>query len=148
MDKEEALFRARQQEKDLVEIAPEAKPPVCKIIDFKKFRYQQEKKQAVGRKKSKGAGVKEIRFTPFIAENDYEIRIKKAKTFLKQGYKIKLTVRFRGRQMIRKEFGFKLLEKATATLEEVAKVEQEPKMQGYLLITILAPLKNAKTKNP
>lgn len=148
MDKEEALFRARQQEKDLVEIAPEAKPPVCKIIDFHKFRYQQEKKQATGRKKPKGAGVKEIRFTPFIAENDYEIRIKKAKTFLKQGYKIKLTVRFRGRQMTRKEFGFKLLRNATNSLEEVAKVEQEPKMQGYLLITILAPLKNAKAKNP
>lgn len=158
MDKEEALFRAKQQKKDLVEIAPKAQPPVCKIVDFNKFKYQEEKKQAASRKKPRGSEIKEIRFTPFIAKNDFQIRIEKAKKFLKEGYKIKLTVKFKGRQMTRKQFGFNLLKKAIESLKEVAQPEQEPKMQGYLLTTVLKPVKdkpaekkeqkNAKTKNP
>lgn len=148
IDREEALFRARQQEKDLVEIASNAQPPVCKIIDFNKFRYQQEKKQATGRKKPKGAETKEIRFSPFIAKNDYQIRIKKAENFLKEGCKVKLTVQFRGRQMTKRQFGYQILEQAIEDLKAIAQVEQEPKMQGYLLSAFLNSLKNAKTKNP
>lgn len=147
LDREEALFRARQQQKDLVEIAPNAKPPVCKIIDFHKFRYQQEKKQAAGRKKPKGSETKEVRFSPFIAKNDYQTRIKRAEGFLKKGHKVKLTVRFKGRQMSRKQFGYELLEKVVKDLRAIAKVEQGPKMQGYLLSSFLNPLKNAETKN-
>ena len=156
MDKEEALFRARQNAKDLIEISPNAKPPVCKIIDFNKFKYQEDKKQASNRKNPKGSEIKEVRFTPFIAENDFQIRIKKAKGFLKEGYKIKLTVRFKGRQMAHKQFGFDILKKAVETLKNVAIAEQQPKMQGFLLMTVLKPEKqkevakpekNAQTKN-
>lgn len=136
---------------DLVEVAPNAKPPVCKIIDFKKFRYQEAKKEQAGRKKGKIKGSKEIRFTPFIAQNDYKIRVQRAKEFLTEGHKVKLVVKFVGRQITRKQFGFDLLKKAQEELKEVSKVESEPKFQGKLLMMVLTPTKvskeNAKTKN-
>lgn len=141
MDREEALFRATQQKRDLIEIAPKAKPPVCKIIDFNKFRYQENKKEAISRKKSKGALTKEVRFTPFIAKNDFETRIKKTEGFLKEGHKVRLTVKFMGRQMGKKQFGYNLLKQATESLKTIAKIELEPRLQGYLLMTILSPTK-------
>lgn len=137
----EALFRARQAGVDLVEVAPAAKPPVCKIINFKKFRYQEEKKQRAGWKKTKASETKEIRFTPFIAKNDFEIRVKKAKEFLGEGDKVRLTVKFVGRQITKKQFGYELLNKTLETLKAIAVVEVEPKWQGRLLMMVLKPIK-------
>ncbi len=147
MSLDEALFKSRQACLDLVEVAPEAKPPVCKIIDFKKFKYQEDKKQKAGNKKSKSADIKEIRFTPFIAKNDLEIRIKKAKDFLKEGSKIRLTVKFTGRQITKKQFGYEILKQANNRLNNISRVETAPKWQGKLLMQVLAPNKNAQEKN-
>ena len=144
---QEALFISRQRELDLVEVAPDAKPPVCKIIDFKKFKYQESKKEQAGKKKTKKQDIKEIRFTPFIAENDFQIRVKRAKEFLQEGDKVKLTVKFVGRQITRRDFGTNVLNKAIAKLTEFAKLESEPKWQGKLLMTVLKPIKNVKNKN-
>ncbi len=144
---QEALFTAKQKELDLVEVAPNAKPPVCKIIDFKKFKYQESKKEQAGKKKSKKQDIKEIRFTPFIAENDFRMRVERAKEFLKEGDKVKLTVKFVGRQITRKDFGTNVLNKALDQLKELAKVETEPKWQGKLLTTVLKPIKNVQIKD-
>lgn len=152
MSKDEALFKARQAGLDLVEVASNAKPPVCKIIDFKKFKYQEDKKQRAGKKKNKAGETKEIRFTPFIAKGDYELRIKRAKGFLEEGEKVRLTVRFVGRQITRKQFGYDLLKKVNDTLREISKVEVEPKWHGRMLSMVLKPSqkqskKNEQTKN-
>ncbi|OGD62579.1 translation initiation factor IF-3 [Candidatus Beckwithbacteria bacterium RBG_13_42_9] len=138
---DEALFKARQRHLDLVEVAEKANPPVCKIIDFKKFKYQEDKKEQAGKKKSKQQEVKEFRLTPFIAQNDFEIRIKRAMETLTTGDKVKLTVKFVGRQITRKEFGENLLKKAIEKLREVSKVESPPKWQGKLLSLVLKPNK-------
>lgn len=137
----EALFRARKTGLDLVEVAGQAKPPVVKIIDFRKFRYQEDKKQKAGTKNVKQAETKEIRFTPFIAAGDYETRMRKAKEFLENGDKVRLTVRFVGRQITRKEFGYQVLKKANSQLTDISKVEVEPKWQGKLLSMVLKPAK-------
>lgn len=137
----EALFKARQKGLDVVEVAANAKPPVVKIIDFKKFKYQENKKQREGKKKGIKQDTKEIRFTPFIAQNDFKVRIKRAKEFLQAGNRVKLTVKFVGRQISRKQFGYNLLKKAISQLEEVAKTQDNPKWQGRLLSINLAPLK-------
>ena len=149
---QEALFKARQKNLDLVEVASNAKPPVCKLINFKKFKYQEDKKQRQGKKGTKKQELKEIRFTPFIAKNDFKIRIKRAQGFLKEGNKVRLTVRFLGRQITRKAFGYQLLIKANDALKEISKVESESKFQGRMLMMTLAPIqqkkeKDAKTKN-
>lgn len=143
LDIQEALFKARQKGLDLVEVAGEAKPPVCKIIDFKKFKYQEDKKLKSG-KKSKKHDLKEIRFTPFIAKNDFEIRIKRAKEFLADGYKLRLSVKFVGRQITRKQFGYELLARAYEALKDEVKVEAEAKLQGKLLMMVVAPKKAKK----
>jgi len=133
----------------LVEVAEKAQPPVCKIIDFKKFKYQEAKKLRSG-KKGKKQDLKEIRFTPFIASKDYQTRIERAKEFLNQGHKVRLSVKFVGRQITRKEFGHKLLTRAVKELENISKVEAEPKFQGRLLMTVLKAkgvMKDAQTKN-
>jgi translation initiation factor IF-3 len=149
MPTSEALFKAKQKGLDLVEVASQAKPPVCKIVDFNKFKYLENKKQRKGAKKSKVKETKEIRFSPFIAENDFQFRIKRAKEFLKESHKIRLTIWFKGRQITRKQFGYELLEKAVKALEEVSKVESEPKFHGKMLSMVLKPGKgnNAKTEN-
>jgi translation initiation factor IF-3 len=141
MTKDEALFRARQKGLDLVEVAGNVTPPVCKIIDFKKFKYQEDKKQKAGKKRKVGQETKEIRFTPFIAQNDFNIRIERSKEFLNEGHRVKLTVRFVGRQLSHKEFGYELIKKATAQLQEVGKIDGEPKWLGKMLIINLVPLK-------
>ena len=147
----EALFKARQKKLDLVEVAPKANPPVCKIIDFRKFKYQESKKEQAGRKKGKIKGLKEIRFTPFIAQNDYKVRVARAKEFLTEGHKLRLVVKFVGRQITRKQFGYELLKEAQKELAKVSKLESEPKFHGKLLMMTLAPTgnmkKNVKTKN-
>lgn len=129
MDLAKALEEARNEGKDLVEIAPLAKPPVCKIIDFKKFRYQQAKKEGDSRKKGK-QDIKEIRLSPFIAANDLQTRIKKGREFIKKTGGLKVTVRFKGREITKKEFGYNLLSKVVQQFEDIAKVEKLPAFQG------------------
>lgn len=144
LTREEALKKAQEAGLDLVEVAPKIDPPVAKIIDFAKFKYQQKQKSSGGTKKSRGGGIKEIRFTPFIAENDYNIRIKRAQEFLEEGDKVRLVVKFVGRQITRKDFGKNLLKKAIAALSDYATVEREAAFKGKLLISTLNPLKKAK----
>jgi len=142
--KEEALKQAQKAKVDLVLVAEDAKPPVAKLIDFQKFRFQEQKKTDSGKKKAKGANVKEIRFTPFIAPKDFETRLKKTREFLALGHKIKLTVKFIGRQITRKEFGQDLLKRAIMDLSDVSSIEQQPKMHGRLLQATLKPKKNVQ----
>lgn len=137
MPKDEALFKARQAGKDLVLMAENAKPPVAKIIDFKKFQYQQAKKQKASKKKTPEQ--KEVRFSPFIAENDFNVRIKRAKEFIKEGDSVKLTVKFKGAQMARKQFGHKVLNKALKQLEKIASKTTEPKWLGRMLTVTVVP---------
>jgi len=146
MPTQEALFKARQKGLDLVEVAPKAKPPVCKIIDFNKFKYQEDKKQRAGKKGIKKQVLKEVRLTPFIASQDYQVRLKKVQEFLSQGHKVRLTVKFVGRQITRKKFGYELLEKAAKQLAETAQVESEPKFQGKLLAMVFRPRKSSAEK--
>ncbi len=136
---DKALFKARKQGLDLVEVAPNAKPPVCKIIDFNKFKYRQNKKEKAGKKKSKTQETKEIRFSPFIADNDFNTRIKQAKEFLKENNKVKVSVRFKGREITKKEFGYKVIDRAKEELEEFGEVESKPKWHGKTLTTVLKP---------
>ncbi|MBU1931346.1 translation initiation factor IF-3 [Patescibacteria group bacterium] len=149
LSKDEALFKANQLKIDLVVVAEKADPPVAKLIDFKKFRYQQSKKQQTSKKK-KTQEQKEVRFSPFMAQNDFNIRIKKAEKFLKEGHRVKLAVKFKGIQLARKEFGYNLLKQAIEKLSNIAKQDSSPKMLGRLLITNLIPIKKhveKQTKN-
>jgi len=140
----EALKKARDLNVDLVEVAPSANPPVCKIIDFKKFKYLEAKKHQEEKRKSKKVEIKEVRLTPFIAKNDFDFRIKKAEEFLKEGNKVKITVKFHGRQLTRKEFGYKLIAKAKERLAFCSKLEVEPKFVGNQLEMLLSPIKEQK----
>lgn len=146
MSKLEALKLARQEGLDLVQIAPQAKPPVVKLIDFAKFKYQERRKHLEGKKKTKAQELKEIRFTPFIAENDFNIRINKAREFLEGGDKVNIVVKFVGRQLTRKDFGDKIITKAYNQLQDVSTMEREPSLRGKLLITTLAPIKKKSKK--
>jgi len=137
MSKMEALNLAHEKEADLILVAPNANPPVAKIIIFAKFKYQQQQKEASGRKKAKAVDIKEIRFTPFIAEGDYNQRIKRVRQFLEDGDKVRLTVKFVGRQITRKDFGDKLLNKAVSELSDIATVEFPHRLMGKLLYTQL-----------
>lgn len=141
MTKDDALFKAKQMNMDLVMVAQKAKPPVVKIIDFNKFKYQQAQKQKEGAKKSKAKGQKEIRFTPFIGQKDFETRIERIKDFLSSGHKIKLTVKFTGRQITRKDFGNEIIKKAVDALAEFGTQDTEPKLQGKLMWITISPQK-------
>lgn len=147
MSRDEAIFKARQLKMDLVMVAENAKPPVVRIIDFSKFKYQETQKLKEGRKKDKAKDQKEIRITPFIAQGDFDTRIKRVKKFLEAGHRVKLTVKFTGRQITRKEFGFELVKRAADRLTDVGTQQTEPKLQGKLLWIILAPLKISKVTN-
>lgn len=144
MSRDEAIFKARQLNMDLVMVAEKAKPPVVRIIDFSKFKYQQKQKIKLSQKKDKAKDQKEIRITPFIAQGDLDTRVKRINKLLEAGHKVKLTVKFTGRQITRKEFGFELLKRVADRLTEVGTQQTEPKLQGKLLWVILAPLKNEK----
>ncbi|MCH7951485.1 translation initiation factor IF-3 [Patescibacteria group bacterium] len=141
MPTKEALELARKEGLDLVEVAAKEKPPVAKIVEFAKFKYQERRKHLAGKKKSKAQNQKVVRFTPFIAENDFQIRVKRAREFLEEGDKVSLVVKFVGRQITRKEFGYELIKRAHKDLQDVATMEREPALKGKLLITILAPMK-------
>jgi len=131
---------------DLVEIAPRAVPVVVKLIDFAKFRYQEAKKLKAEKRGIKGGELKEIQMTPFIGQMDYETRLKKAQKFLTTGNKVKLSIKFQGRQIARKEFGYNLIDKFKTDLVDIATAEGEPKLLGKRLILILTPVKK-KGKN-
>lgn len=150
LSRDEALAKAQELGLDLVEIAPTVTPPVCKIIDYKKFRYLEEKRQRESRKKTKHADIKELWLGPFMSENDVAVRIARAKKFLKEGHKLRLAVKFAGRQITHPEFGWQLLNKFLAAVEEYGKVERPPRLDGKILSTTLTPgkaHKYGKTEN-
>lgn len=130
---------AVEKELDLVEIAPNAKPPVCRIMDFGKFKYEQSKREKEARKKQKIISVKEVKIRPNIEDNDLIVKTKNAVKFLKEGDKVKVTLMFRGREMAHAELGKKLLARVAETTQEVATIERHPKVEGRNMIMILAP---------
>jgi len=137
----QALTLAEEAGVDLVEIAPMAKPPVCKIMDFGKFKYQESKRAHEAKLKQKQVQVKEVKFRPGTDDNDYNIKLRNVVKFLGEGDKAKITLRFRGREMAHQEIGMRMLERIKADLEQQAMVEQFPKMEGRQLIMVLAPSK-------
>jgi translation initiation factor IF-3 len=137
----EALRMAEEKNVDLVEIAPTAVPPVCKLMDYGKFRYREQKKAHEAKLKQKQIQVKEIKFRPGTDEGDYKIKLNKLIQFLEAGDKAKVTLRFRGREMAHQEFGVRLLERVKADLEQVGLVEQFPKLEGRQMVMVLAPKK-------
>lgn len=139
---------AEEAELDLVEIAPTAKPPVCRIMDYGKFKYRESKKQHEARLKQKQIVVKEVKFRPGTDEGDYKIKLRNLIRFLDEGDKAKITLRFRGREMAHQEFGIRLLERVKADLVEHAVVEQFPKMEGRQLVMVLSPKKVAPKAAP
>ncbi len=148
MSIEEARVKAKETGLDLVEINPNAKPPVVKLIDFSKFRYQEEKKKSQEKKKSKSGDLKEVKMTPFIGLGDYQTMLKRAQKFLTTGNKVKLSIKFLGRQITKKEFGYDLANRVAKDLEDIAIPESEPKLMGKLLIQIFTKNdKKTKTTN-
>lgn len=146
MDLKEALDKARNLKIDLVEVADRAKPPVCKLIDFKKFKYLEAKKAQEEKKRNKKSELKEIRLTLFIAENDLNFRLKHAQEFLGEGHKVKISLKYKGRQNIRKDLGQQLFAKAIERLSPYSKVDLEPKIIGNKIETILSPVKIGKNE--
>ncbi|WP_428715077.1 translation initiation factor IF-3 [Uliginosibacterium sediminicola] len=138
---QQALAMAEEAAVDLVEIAPQAKPPVCRLMDFGKFKYQEQKRAHEAKLKQKQIQVKEIKLRPQTDENDYQIKMRNMTKFLQDGDKVKVTLRFRGREMAHQEFGIRQLERIKADLEELAVVEQFPKLEGRQMIMVLAPKK-------
>ncbi len=126
---------------DLVEISPNAEPPVCRIMNYGKYRFEQNKKQQLAKKKQKQIQVKEIKFRPGTGIGDYQVKLRNLVRFLEDGDKTKITVRFRGREMAHKELGMDLLKRVEKDLEELATVEQYPKMEGRQMVMVLAPKK-------
>ena len=139
----DAQRMAEEAEVDLVEIAPLAKPPVCKLMDFGKFKYREAKKLHEAKLKQKQIQVKEVKFRPGTDEGDYKIKLRNLTKFLEEGDKAKVTLRYRGREMAHQEFGIRLIERVKSDLEAIAVVEQWPKMEGRQLIMVLAPKKVA-----
>ncbi|TQV63048.1 MAG: translation initiation factor IF-3 [Halothiobacillaceae bacterium] len=138
----EALRMAGEAELDLVEISPQASPPVCKIMDFGKFRYQQQKKAAEAKKKQKTIEVKEVKFRPGTEEADYQVKMRNVVRFLEEGNKAKITVRFRGREMAHQEIGLQLYDRIEKDLGDLALVEQRPKLEGRQMVMVVSPRKH------
>ena len=136
---EDALGLASEAGLDLVEIAPNSEPPVCKILDYGRYKYQAQKRAAEARKKQKTFEVKEIKMRPNIDTHDYDVKMRSMKRFFDDGDKVKVTLRFRGREMAHQELGMDLLQKVKQETAEIAKVEAEPKLEGRQMIMVLAP---------
>ena len=134
-----ALDMAQVAGLDLVEIAPNSSPPVCKILDYGKYKYQAQKKAAEARKKQKVVEIKEIKLRPMIDDHDYQVKMRSMKRFFEEGDKVKITLRFRGREMAHQELGFKLLDRVKSDTGPLAKVESEPRFEGRQMIMVLAP---------
>lgn len=137
----EALERAREAGLDLVEVSPTAKPPVCKILDYGKFKYEAQKRANAARKKQRVIEVKEIKMRPGIDDNDYNIKMKKVRNFLEEGDKVKVTMRFRGRELSHQNLAMNILTKVKDEVSDLGKVEQFPKMEGRQMVMVMAPLK-------
>ena len=137
----EALKLADEADVDLVEIAPQATPTVCRLMDFGKFRYQRQKKAHDARLKQRTIQLKEVKFRPGTEENDYQVKVRNIVRFLNEGDKAKITMRFKGREIAHQEFGMQMLERIRADLENDAVVEQLPKLEGRQLVMVLAPKK-------
>lgn len=142
MDSRDAIAEARNRGMDLVEIAPNAKPPVCKIIDYGKFLYEQKKKTHEAKKKQVTVQVKEIKFRPGTDDHDYNYRMEHAREWLLDGDKVRAAIAFRGREMSHRELGNAILKRLTAALADIADVEVYPKMEGYQMFTIFIPKKS------
>jgi translation initiation factor IF-3 len=134
-----ALQKAQEAGLDLVEIAPNSAPPVCKILDYGKYKYQAQKKAAEARKKQKVVEVKEIKLRPMIDDHDYDVKMRSIKRFFEEGDKVKVTLRFRGREMAHMEIGMELLQKVKRDIDTIGKIEQEPKLEGRQMIMVMAP---------
>lgn len=137
----EALRMAEEAELDLVEISPQAQPPVCKIMDFGKFRYQQQKKASEAKKKQKVIEVKEVKFRPGTEEADYQVKMRNVVRFLEEGNKAKITLRFRGREMAHQDLGMQMYDRIEKDLGDLAIVEQRPKLEGRQMVMVVAPRK-------
>ena len=136
---DEAMRTASDVGLDLVEISPQAEPPVCKIHDFGKFKYEEQKKKNEARKKQRIIEIKEVKLRPGIDDHDYDVKMRSMVRFLDEGDKVKVTMRFRGREMAHQELGMEVLMRVKADLEEKSKVEQMPRMEGRQMIMVLAP---------
>ncbi|WES32222.1 translation initiation factor IF-3 [Varunaivibrio sulfuroxidans] len=136
---DEALRKAEEVGLDLVEISPNAEPPVCKVLDYGKFKYEEQKKRNEAKKKQKVIEVKEIKMRPGIDIHDYEVKMRNARRFLDNGDKVKVTLRFRGREMAHQNLGMDVLNRVRDELGEITKVEQFPKMEGRMMVMVLAP---------
>lgn len=139
MSAREAMLRAYEVGMDLLEISPNAVPPVCKITDFGKYKYEQQKKANEARKKQKIVEIKEIKVRPNIDDHDYEVKMRSAKSFIAEGDKVKVTLRFRGREMAHQDLGAKVLERIRSELGEAVKVESMPRLENRQMIMVLAP---------
>ena len=135
----DAIARAYAAGLDLVEISPNAEPPVTKILDYGKFKYEQQKKRNEARKKQKVVEIKEVKVRPNIDENDYQVKLRAMKSFIGEGDKVKVTLRFRGREMAHQELGVKVLERIRGDMETDTKVEQMPKMENRQMVMVLTP---------
>jgi translation initiation factor IF-3 len=142
---QKALKQAQESGLDLVEIAPRAKPPVVKIVELGKFKYQEEKKVRKQKKKAKSTELKEVRFSPFIADHDYQVRVDRTKEFLADNNKVRLVVVFKGRHMGSKSFGYKLIDRIIADLDENITVDMRPKFIGRHLTSVISPVSKGKT---
>ena len=135
----DAFDAAADAELDLVEIAPQADPPVCKILDYGKFRFEEQKKANEARKKQKVIELKEIKLRPNIDDNDYDVKMRQMKSFISEGDKVKVTLRFRGREMAHQDLGMNVLIRVRDQLQDIAKVEQMPRVEGRMMVMVIAP---------
>src|SRR5829696_9988963 len=135
----DAMRAAEEAGLDLVEIAPNSAPPVCKLLDYGRFRFNEQKKQAEARKKQKTVEVKEVKLRPGIDKHDYDVKMKAVQRFFEEGDKVKVTLRFRGREMAHQDIGYQLLQQVKADTAEIAKVESEPRFEGRQVVMVLAP---------
>lgn len=134
----EALDRAEEAGLDLVEVSPNAEPPVCKILDYGKYKYEQQKKANEARKKQKVVDVKEVKLRPGIEEHDFQVKLRSARKFLEHGDKVKVTMRFRGREMAHQEIGMEVLTRLQQELQDVSKIDLAPKLEGRQMIMVLS----------
>lgn len=139
LDLDDALDRAEEFGLDLVEVAPQARPPVCRIMDYGKYKYQQKKRSAEARKKSSRVELKEVKLRPKTDKHDFNTKVRKARAFLEEGNKVKFTVMFRGREITHPEIAYDMMDKAADLLEEVAAIEQDAKMEGRNMTMMLTP---------
>lgn len=144
LSRDEALAVAEQAELDLVEIAPQADPPVCKIMDYSKFKYEQAKKAQLAKKNQKQTEVKELKFRPNIDDADYQVKLRNGIRFLEEGDKVKFTIRFRGREIVHQSLALKLMQRVEADIGELGTVEQAAKIEGRQMSMLIAPQKKKK----